>query len=380
MAQHHPDRYGDIAVALHWLIAVLIIGLLSIGKYMTGLDEADPLRFSLTQWHKTFGILVLMLVSLRLIWRVTHDTPEHPEEAPAWEKVAAGLSHFGFYLLMFVVPFTGWLMVSASPLNIDTYLFNVIPWPHLPPFSELANKELWEHRFHDAHHFSTTAMIILLLLHVGAALKHHWINHDDVLVRMLPDFSHHGIWRIFASIVALTLITGVGLYASQKSATTARVTAGSTGQVSFVLPVSGVETTGQFVTSELDLVLSDKPENNKLTATVDMTSGSTGNPQDDSSMLQEDWFNVESFPTASYQSISITPDGENRYKTTGTLSIKGTSLPIEFVITVTDTDDGRRAQGEFEFNRLNYGLGAMQHPDDHTVGLSAGVQFYIVLD
>lgn len=133
MGRSTPLRYGDIAIIFHWLIALLIIGLLVIGKYMTGLEENDPVRYELTQWHKSFGIAVLLLSVSRLAWRFTHKPPPEPASLPRWQKHVSGLVHLALYALMLALPITGWIMVSASPLNIDTVLFGVIPWPHLPP-------------------------------------------------------------------------------------------------------------------------------------------------------------------------------------------------------------------------------------------------------
>ena len=87
-------RYGDTAVIFHWLIAFFIIGLLAVGKFMTQLEENDPLRFELTQWHKSFGISVLVLSVLRIVWRITHKPPPELNTIPAWQQRAAGFTHF----------------------------------------------------------------------------------------------------------------------------------------------------------------------------------------------------------------------------------------------------------------------------------------------
>ena len=99
-------RYGDTAIIFHWLIAFLIIGLLAIGKYMTGLAENDPIRFELTQWHKSFGIAVLLLSIFRLVWRSIHKPPAEPESLPAWQKRVSSLVHWILYALMLILPIT----------------------------------------------------------------------------------------------------------------------------------------------------------------------------------------------------------------------------------------------------------------------------------
>jgi cytochrome b561 len=138
--RNSTHRYHGIAIGLHWLIAILFIGMLIIGNFMVDLDESDPLRFVLTQWHKSFGIVILVLIVVRLFWRFSHRPPRLPDHLKTWEVNAAGLTQILLYMLIFALPISGWIMVSASPLDLPTVLFNQIPWPHLPLFGSLTNK------------------------------------------------------------------------------------------------------------------------------------------------------------------------------------------------------------------------------------------------
>ena len=126
--------YHGIAIALHWVIALMILALLLVGNLMVRLEDADPLRYLITQWHKSIGVIVLLLVFLRLAWRATHRPPPLPDSLKPWESRAASLTHLLLYLLMLVLPLSGWIMVSSSPLEIPTLLFNGLQWPHLAPF------------------------------------------------------------------------------------------------------------------------------------------------------------------------------------------------------------------------------------------------------
>ena len=146
-----PSRYHGVAIALHWIIAVLILALLALGNYFVRLDEADPLRYLLTQWHKSFGVVVLLLVVLRVLWRLTHRPPPLPDHLKPWEKRAADLAHLLLYLLILAIPLSGWIMVSASPLELPTLLFNGLEWPHLPPFESLPNKAAVSDWFAEVH-------------------------------------------------------------------------------------------------------------------------------------------------------------------------------------------------------------------------------------
>ena len=101
------SRYSHVAIVLHWTMALLIIGMLAAGKFMTSLSEDDPLRFSLTQWHKSFGLCILFLTVVRILWRTTHRAPALPVKMRRWERVAAHCSHWAFYLLMIAMPVSG---------------------------------------------------------------------------------------------------------------------------------------------------------------------------------------------------------------------------------------------------------------------------------
>ena len=180
--------YSAVAITLHWLIAILIMGQIAGGLYMHDLPATSQ-KFALYQLHKSFGILVLALSILRLAWRLTHKPPELPAHMPAWEQLAARVSHVGFYVLMIGVPLAGWAMVSLSPKDVPTVLFNTIPLPHLPLG---APSEGAEELFAGIHEYMAFSIVGLLFIHIGAAVKHHFLDKDDVLARMAPIFKPRG--------------------------------------------------------------------------------------------------------------------------------------------------------------------------------------------
>ncbi|RZK81532.1 MAG: cytochrome b, partial [Methylobacterium sp.] len=135
-----PLRYTRVAIAFHWAIAALVLALLGIGLAMTHADLAPMRRFQLYQWHKSVGITVLVLSLLRLGWRAFHRPPPLPAAMPALERAAAHLAHGVLYALIIAMPLVGWALVSASPFNIPTVLYGVVPWPHLPIVTDLPNK------------------------------------------------------------------------------------------------------------------------------------------------------------------------------------------------------------------------------------------------
>lgn len=176
------DRYTNVAIALHWAIALLLIGQVAGGLFMSELPKGDPLKFVLFQAHKSFGILILALTVLRVLWRLGHKPPALPAALPAWQKFAAHAVQVGLYSLMVAMPLLGWAFVSTTTFQIPTFLFGVIPLPHLPIGVDQARAD----QFKELHELGAYALIGLFVLHAGAALHHHFIIRDGVLASILP--------------------------------------------------------------------------------------------------------------------------------------------------------------------------------------------------
>lgn len=180
------DRYGAVAMTLHWLIALGFIAMLGLGLYMADLPLSDPNKFPLYQWHKSIGLTILLLVLVRLAWRALNITPPLPSGLKPYERRLAHTTHASLYAALIVMPLTGWTLVSASSFNIPTMFYGVIEWPHIGWIAAHPQKKLIEEWAAEIH--STIALLagLALLAHIGAALKHHFILKDDVLRRMLP--------------------------------------------------------------------------------------------------------------------------------------------------------------------------------------------------
>lgn len=179
-------RYNAIAKALHWLMAIAIIALIVAGKVMTDLSPSDPMKFQLYQLHKSAGLTILALTLVRIGWRLLHTPPALPASMQPWERYAAGFTHLAFYVLMVAIPMSGWVMTSTSSSGIPTLWFNLFEVPSLPGLASSDEMEDIHESAEEAHELLANLTIVLLLLHIGAALKHHFWNRDDVLRRMLP--------------------------------------------------------------------------------------------------------------------------------------------------------------------------------------------------
>ncbi|MFO1259406.1 MAG: cytochrome b [Gammaproteobacteria bacterium] len=174
------ERYGLVSFLLHWIVAIIIIGLIIVGLYMTRIPISS-LKLKLYGWHKQFGLLILALLFLRIAWRLSNVTPRLPATLPAWQKLAARSVHFVFYLFMFFMPITGWLVTSAAGLPVSFFGWFVLPSLVEPDES---NRLLYA----EIHQWLAYGLILTLGAHIGAALKHHFINKDNILRRMLwPD-------------------------------------------------------------------------------------------------------------------------------------------------------------------------------------------------
>jgi cytochrome b561 len=171
------ERYSATAIALHWLLAAAIFGSLAMGAYMTDLPMS-PQRLKLFNWHKWAGVTILLLSAARLLWRLTHRPPADPP-MPAWQHRAAQATHRLLYVLFFAVPLAGWAYSSAA--GFPVVLYGVLPLPDFVPVSKPLAEVLKE-----AHGWLAFGLASLVALHIAAALKHHFVDHDGLLRRMWP--------------------------------------------------------------------------------------------------------------------------------------------------------------------------------------------------
>jgi cytochrome b561 len=170
--------YTRTAIALHWLVALAIAATFGVGLYMHDLP-LSPLKLQIYSWHKWAGVTILLLVLFRMAWRATHRPPLPPLNMPDWQHLAAELAHKLIYLLMIAIPLSGWLMSSAK--GFQTVLFGVLPLPDL-----LAKDKELGNVLSTVHMALNYTLALLVAGHAGAALKHHFIDRDEVLANMLP--------------------------------------------------------------------------------------------------------------------------------------------------------------------------------------------------
>ena len=171
-------RYTGTAIALHWLAALLIFVTFPLGVYMHEL-ALSPFKLKLVSYHKWIGVTIFLLTLVRLAWRATHTPPPLPETIPLWQQRAAHGLHFLLYILLLVIPISGWLMSSAK--GVPVVYLGLMQLPDLVDKNKLLGDLLEE--VHEALDFG---LLLLVGMHIAAALKHHFIEHDATLRRMLP--------------------------------------------------------------------------------------------------------------------------------------------------------------------------------------------------
>ena len=176
-----PESWGAVAKLLHWAGAALILAMLGLGLTMVHAHLSSGPKFEAYQLHKSTGFLVLAVTLARLLWRMANSQPAAPAGVRPWERRLARILHHALYILILAMILSGWLMVSASPLPIPTHLPFGFTVPNLT-----GPNALIEARAKFIHEIVSKLVIAAIGLHVAAALKHQFVDHDGVLLRMLP--------------------------------------------------------------------------------------------------------------------------------------------------------------------------------------------------
>ena len=174
-----PQRYTTVAIIFHWLIALLIVASFTMGLVMTEMPGITPTKLKFYSWHKWAGVTILGLATLRLLWRLAHPAPPYPATMPAWQKTTANLLHGLLYVLMFAVPLSGYFYTLAS--GYPVVYFGLVELPVL-----IGKDDALKDVLKGVHWWLNMGLAGCVALHVGAALKHAFIDRDGVIRRMLP--------------------------------------------------------------------------------------------------------------------------------------------------------------------------------------------------
>lgn len=369
-------HYSNTAKLLHWTIAAAIVLQFVLANLAERAEDADLAirQLALLANHKSVGISILALAIIRLGWRVTHVPPALPAAMPTWQVRASQFSHWSLYVLIIIIPITGWLMSSASAYSVSW--FNLI---QLPDFVA-ADSDL-KNLFHEIHETLAKVLFLLALVHILAALKHAAIDKDGVLNRMLSVTS----LVIFAVVVAL----GIGVLAQSGKPIANAIDAtpvNSTAAVELpvnhlsVLPVWQIDHANSFIhfsgdqagakfdgewlswSAELRFSSSDLPSS-FFDVIVNTAEVNTNDEERDDVLSDPEWFDPRQYPEAYYRAASFSANSDGSYSANGNLVVKGVSAPVVLQFTIEEKDEQRILVGHAEFLRLDLGIGVGEWED-----------------
>ena len=183
MLANSADAWGAPAKFFHWTVALLIVVQIGLGL-AAALWRLSPLKLELFVWHKSTGMLILVLMLARLAWRLANRSPALPPQTPAWERYAAHASHVLLYVLAVALPLSGWVINSAA--GVPFSIFWLVPLPAI-----VAPDERLEELAKLVHFSLLVALCLVLALHIAAALRHHFVKRNAILIRMLPGRGRH---------------------------------------------------------------------------------------------------------------------------------------------------------------------------------------------
>jgi cytochrome b561/polyisoprenoid-binding protein YceI len=409
----NAKSYNIGSIILHWLIAGLILFMVLLGWR---LDPHGPHIVNLVFWHKSVGISILLLSLVRIGFRLAYKAPPEPP-MPAWQAWAAKALHFSFYLVMIGMPLSGWLMVSTSAREIP--FFGLIHWPHLPV-----------PQTHDAHEFfegihgliAKLLIYVMIPLHVAAALKHHFVDKDEVVEHMVPGLTPKPIlnWRWIIPIGVVVLAVGLaeGIYsgapakpaeaapeapasemasteatsvaaeaspasASSESASSETAVATWTvdkaaSKIAFSTSFEGEAINGGFgsYTAQISFDPDQLPRSH-VKVTIDLASVNSGDNDRDATLKSDSFFNIAVTPKAVFEAKSFTKKDATHFTAHGKLTLHGTTKPVELPFTLTIKDGVANMSGTTTLDRTAFGVGSGDYASTDT--LPAAVKVDITL-
>ena len=399
-------HYSFIARLLHWLIAGLIIAQYMLAELSEWAEDSGSVveRLALLANHKSIGMTVLALAIIRLVWRLFNTPPSLPSAMPKWQQLASHAAHWLIYLLIFCLPLSGWLMSSANAYSVSW--FNIFVFPDL-----IGADKSSASFFHSVHEIMTEVLFVIVVVHIVAALKHHYIDKDGVLGRMASAFG----WLIFIVTVVLmialfgrldspSLNDQTSQQAGKGSVTeSAQVSAKDNADHSQInqasnlsdLPVwnidyqkSYIKFTGDQAGAPFDGVWEQwqavmqfdakQLDKSVFNVTIDTTKVDTEDQERDDYIIGEYFFDTAVFKTATFVAKEFQAQPDSQFTSEGVLSIKGLSKPVLFIFKVEQQGDSVELTGLAIIDRLAWNVGTGDWSDIGSVGQQVKVDVKVV--
>ncbi|TDL89508.1 cytochrome b/b6 domain-containing protein [Meridianimarinicoccus aquatilis] len=385
-----PQSYGAVAKTLHWLTALLILTAIPLGVIANDMGYDTSQALALKAWlfslHKTVGVAAFFVALLRILWAATQPKPAllHPDRR--LESFAAETVHWALYASLVIVPLSGWLHHAA------TSGFAPIWWPFGQTLPFVPVNEGVAHFFGAWHWLFTKVLIAALALHIAGALKHHFIDKDATLARMLPGLTLAGdttaahprapmkaALAFWVLLLAAGSVLGLSSDAERQAASPQLQAEPSgwtvkDGRLAITALQLGSEVEGQF--EEWNAAINfdpDLPSDVKGDVTVQIAIPSLKLGSVTSDALKPEFFAAEEFPTATFTAEITEADGENSYLADGVLSLKGVEQPLALPFTLVIDGDTAQMEAKTVIDRRDFGIGTASYNDESTVAYESNV-------
>ena len=413
------SQYNFIAKLLHWLVAGLIVAqyiLIELSEWAK--DGGNVVeRLALLANHKSIGMTILALAVIRLVWRLFNKPPTLPSSMPKWQHLASHSAHWLIYLLIFCLPLSGWLMSSANAYSVSW--FNVFVFPDL-----VAADKSYADLFHFIHEIMTEALFVVVVIHIAAALKHHFVDKDGVLGRMASPFG----WVLLVAtlVLVIALFGRLGSSGSDKQVdrvgsrsteyqTEASNSSESLNQTEVLNPAEApnlaeapdlAEALSELSVWEVDYSASyikftadqagapfegvweqwqavmqfdaQQLDKSAFNVTIDTTQVNSQDQERDGYILGEDFFDTTVFKTATFTATEFEAQSDAEFTSNARLSIKGLSKAVLFTFSVKYQGDSVELLGSASLDRLAWNVGTGDWTDTSWVGQDVAVSVKVV--
>lgn len=382
------NQFSSIARFFHWLIAGLIISQYLLAELAENAKSDGRVldQLAILANHKSIGILILVLALLRVAYRLKYPPIKTAEEMPVWQHHASNVSHVLLYVFLFCLPLSGWLMSSAKAYSVSW--FNLFTLPDL-----IAPSESIADFFHATHHYLSEALFIVAVIHVAAALKHHFIDKDTVMLGMAGRKSY-----VLMIVTILLCVVTLGRFiASQVNQTAPQNNTVQTvddefsksdlalwkvdyqdSYIKFTGDQAGAAFTGKWQQWQADIQFNAETlSKSRFNVTIDPSSGFTQDQERDDTIRSSDFFDVAQFPKAVYQA-NVFKKIENKYQSEGTLTMKGFSAKAQLTFEVIQQGSKTVLIGTSPIDRLQWNIGSGDWVDTSWVGQEVMVEVRVV--
>ncbi len=389
------ERFGSVAKTFHWLTAFLILTMIPLGVvaqyWPYDSSEALATKATLFSLHKTLGLATFVVALARIAWAVIQPRPALLPTGSRVQSFAAEAVHWSLYGALVLVPLTGWIHHAA------TSGFAPIWWPFGQTLFFVPQSEAVAKAFGGLHFVFNIVLVVSLALHIGGAMKHHVIDKDATLKRMLPGncelpaempkAATHRAPALTAALIWL-LASGAGLgigLMGERTSATASVLASvpsewvvQSGSLSIEVMQLGQPVSGQFEDWTAAINFSENAvdgAHGDVTVTISIPSLTLGSVT--SQALGSDFLAADNFATAVY-SGPILAEGE-RFVVDGTLTLVGQSVPLRLPFDLTLDGDVATASGGTNLDRRDFEIG-QNYPDESSVGFGVGIAFELTAE